>query len=36
MQIQQAFKYQLKPSAAKAAAMRRFSGCCRYLGIQGR
>ena len=31
MQVLQAFKFQLVPKAADAAAMRRFSGCCRFL-----
>ncbi len=31
MQILQAFKFQLVPRSSEAAAMHRFSGCCRFL-----
>jgi len=31
MKILQAFKYQLVPRSYEAAAMRRFSGCCRFI-----
>ena len=31
MQILQAFKFQLTPRSSEAAAMRRFSGCCRFI-----
>lgn len=31
MQIKQAYKFQLRPKKGQESAMRRFSGCCRFL-----